>query len=253
MGSPLKEASGRALALLEQMTPMLLAMELDRATSALTSAGFTLVEGAQEWKPPIGPSASPLLDRIYLMAELLQETIHSVRYEEMEANFSREKHLQTLRYRINAALAGKLPERRDTEWTDAASTPTADDYRELQAQHDQVQSRLKAALDALREAKTYARWESEQYTEADLEVPVGLAKLLATIDALLAGQVLEPAVPDALVAISDIASLQRYTLGGHCDSFGQDCGAEMEQDDEGEYVLLAEALMLAAPKLQGGE
>lgn len=52
--------------------------------------------------------------------------------------------------------------------------------------------------------------------------------------------------PDALVAISDIASLQRYTLGGHCDSFGQDCGAEMEPDDEGEYVLLSEALMIAA-------
>ena len=73
--------------------------------------------------------------------------------------------------------------------------------------------------------------------------------LVSRIDAALAGKLPDPAVSDATVALSDIASLQRYTLGGHCDSFGQDCGAEMEQDDEGEYILLAEALMLAsAPK-----
>lgn len=64
----------------------------------------------------------------------------------------------------------------------------------------------------------------------------------------LAGQWPAHAVQDALVALSDIASLQRYTLGGHCDSFGQDCGAEMEQDDEGEYIMLAEALALSLSK-----
>jgi hypothetical protein len=45
-----------------------------------------------------------------------------------------------------------------------------------------------------------------------------------------------------------IASMQRYTLGGHCDSFGQDCGAEMEKDDDGEYVMLTDVLALAAAK-----
>ena len=69
---------------------------------------------------------------------------------------------------------------------------------------------------------------------------------LERIDAALAGKLPEPAVSDATVALSGIASLQRYTLGGYCDDFGQDCGAEMEQDDDGEYILLAEALMLAA-------
>lgn len=64
----------------------------------------------------------------------------------------------------------------------------------------------------------------------------------------LAGKLPDSEVPDALVAMSDIASLQRYTLGGHCDSFGQDCGAEMEQDDEGEYIMLAEALALSPSK-----
>jgi hypothetical protein len=39
-------------------------VKLARAERALISAGWTYVEGAAEWKPPIGPSASPLLDRI---------------------------------------------------------------------------------------------------------------------------------------------------------------------------------------------
>lgn len=69
---------------------------------------------------------------------------------------------------------------------------------------------------------------------------------LERIDASLVGKLPEPAVSDATVALSDIASLQRYALGGYCDDFGQDCGAEMEQDDEGEYILLAEALMPSA-------
>lgn len=54
------------------------------------------------------------------------------------------------------------------------------------------------------------------------------------------------------VSLPDISNLQRYALGGHCDSFGQDCGAEMEQDDEGEYILLAEALTLPAAAIPSG-
>lgn len=61
--------------------------------------------------------------------------------------------------------------------------------------------------------------------------------LILRIDEALAGQ-------EDAVALSDIADLQRWTMGGHCDSFGQDCGAEMEEDDEGEYVLLADILRL---------
>lgn len=38
--------------------------QLDQAVRALISGGYTLAGGAQEWKPPTGPSASPLLDRI---------------------------------------------------------------------------------------------------------------------------------------------------------------------------------------------
>ena len=45
--------------------------EINKAKRALESAGYSLLEGAQEWKPPIGPSPSPLLDLIdSLRAEL---------------------------------------------------------------------------------------------------------------------------------------------------------------------------------------
>lgn len=102
---------------------------------------------------------------------------------------------------------------------------------------DELESKYKAAMDVVRDL---------------VEMPYSTGGLMERLEVrerardLLAGQVQEPAVPDALVALSDIASLQRYTLGGHCDSFGQDCGAEMEPDDDGEYILLSEALMLAA-------
>lgn len=77
---------------------------------------------------------------------------------------------------------------------------------------------------------------------------------LERIEAVLAGKLPDhPEQPLDMVSLPDIASLQRYTLGGHCDSFGQDCGAEMEQDDEGEYIFLAEVLNLAGNNPQGGE
>ena len=102
---------------------------------------------------------------------------------------------------------------------------------------EELESKYKVAMEVVRDL---------------VELPYSTGGLLERLEVrerardLLAGQAREPAVSDALVALSDMASLQRYTLGGHCDSFGQDCGAEMEPDDEGEYILLSEALMLAA-------
>lgn len=64
--------------------------------------------------------------------------------------------------------------------------------------------------------------------------------LLRDIDAAIA----DLPTPDGRVTLSDVASLQRWSLGGHCDSFGQDRGAEMEEDDEGEFILLADVLRL---------
>lgn len=170
---------------------------LDRAERALTRSGFTYTEGAQEWKPPIGPSASPLLDKIDLQREQILE---------MSTTFS-------------------------TRLADATS-----------------QHLVMAGL--LRESRRSVNYQMGMQ-RSDTGHRETFADLLQRIDALLAAQVPEPAVPDALVALSDIASLQRYTLGGHCDSFGQDCGAEMEPDDEGEYILLADALPLASRTQEG--
>lgn len=72
------------------------------------------------------------------------------------------------------------------------------------------------------------------------------------IDAALAGKL--PDQPLDMVSLSDIASLQRYTIATIGVVDGKDHGAEMEGDDEGEYVLLADALMLAtAPKPEHAE
>lgn len=42
--------------------------------------------------------------------------------------------------------------------------------------------------------------------------------------------------------------IERYALGGHCDSFGQDCGAEMERDDAGQYMTVAQHSRIVAAK-----
>lgn len=162
---------------------------LDRAERALTRAGFTYTEGAQEWKPPIGPSASPMLDRIDQLQELLRQCRPII---DDRADFG--LVARRLLERIDAALAGKLPERPDTEWTDAAQATTEQDYRELQAQHDQVQSRLKAALDVVREARISVEFRHSTTTNFGGTVTTG--RLLEKIDALLAGQVPAQAVPE---------------------------------------------------------
>lgn len=42
----------------------LLSRRLERAERALVRAGWTYTEGAEEWKPPLGQSALPLLDEL---------------------------------------------------------------------------------------------------------------------------------------------------------------------------------------------
>lgn len=150
----------------------------DQALRALTRSGFTLVEGAQEWKPPIGPSASPLLDRIDLLTFLLRELRDGVDGEWCFPG--------NLDERIDAALAGNLPERPDTEWTDATSTPTSADYRELQAQHDQVQSKYKAALDMLRWARGYVEYATVAAFNMNNDDVIEAVERLPELDAVLA-------------------------------------------------------------------
>ncbi|HDN9784877.1 TPA: hypothetical protein P2N00_000515 [Aeromonas salmonicida] len=148
--------------------------------------------------------------------------------------------------------------RTDAEWTDATTSPVAADYRELQEQHDQLQSRLKVALGTLQLALPYVEHAiefapSQQISDGHKIFAAHITAALTGDRGELIAMMQEQNPADALVLMSYIASLQRYTLGGHCDSFGQDCGAEMEQDDEGEYVLLAEALALPAAPIPSGD
>ena len=45
--------------------------------------------------------------------------------------------------------------------------------------------------------------------------------------------------------LSNIANLKRYELDmDGCDSFGQDCGADMTEDPDGDYVLFDDVVKL---------
>lgn len=45
--------------------------------------------------------------------------------------------------------------------------------------------------------------------------------------------------------LSNIAKLKRYELDmGGCDSCGQDCGAEMSEDPDGEFVMFDDVVRL---------
>ncbi|WP_323936770.1 hypothetical protein [Aeromonas caviae] len=85
--------------------------------------------------------------------------------------------------------------RPDTEWTDVAASPTAEDYRELQAQHDQVQSRMKAALDFVRDSEPVLREAMDAFNWECGGVGEDEARALHNrIDALLADQLPSPTV-----------------------------------------------------------
>lgn len=47
------------------------------------------------------------------------------------------------------------------------------------------------------------------------------------------------------VAVPDLSSLKRYDLDmSDCDSCGQDCGADMSEDPDGDYVLFADVVAI---------
>ncbi|TNI98275.1 hypothetical protein [Aeromonas veronii] len=92
-----------------------------------------------------------------VMADLLREARNPL-ITAMEVSSEDESAaVEELIDSIDSTLAGKLPDRQDTEWTDSSNSPVAADYRELQERHDQLQSRLKGALDLLQESHEVMR------------------------------------------------------------------------------------------------
>lgn len=65
-----------------------------------------------------------------------------------------------------------------------------------------------------------------------------------------ADEVLELARIALAVNLADPSSLKRFDLDmDGCDSFGQDCGADMSEDPDGDYVLFADVVsMLSSAK-----
>ena len=105
---------------------------------------------------------------------------------------------------------------------------------------EELEAQVRAMAELLRDLHKHIgtsipQTVSEHYRGCDL---------LDRIDAALAGKLPERSLD--MVSLSDIADLQRYTIATIGGVGGKDYGAEMEEDDEGEYVLLSEALMLAA-------
>lgn len=107
--------------------------------------GYVVLGLANKCEQELAEQLADATRQCGVMAELLREAIGEV------------PQTQSFPSRCDAALAGKLPDRQDTEWTDATTSPVAADYRELQEQHDQLQSRLKGALDLLQEAHEVMR------------------------------------------------------------------------------------------------
>lgn len=135
-----------------------------------------------------------------VMADLLREAIGEV------------PQTQSFPSRCDAALAGKLPDRQDTEWTDATTSPVAADYRELQEQHDQLQSRLKGALDLLHELREGAEIHLHNCKVCKYEEGVNnWTGKLARIDAALAGHLVSPPLR-LLIQMTDILKMCRSAL-----------------------------------------
>lgn len=56
------------------------------------------------------------------------------------------------------------------------------------------------------------------------------------------------------VAVPDLSSLKRYDLDmSDCDSCGQDCGADMSEDPDGDYVLFADVVSLLTSAPESGQ
>jgi hypothetical protein len=80
------------------------AAEIRRMYASLVAGGFT-DEGGELWKPPIGPSAMPLLERLDKQRALIEELVKVLR--EVDEDFEIEGCAEDGAYRapVRAAIA----------------------------------------------------------------------------------------------------------------------------------------------------
>lgn len=181
-----------------------------------------------------------LADQCHLLASLLRELRDGV---EGDWYFPGD-----LDERIDSALAVTLCVRLDAACTEATTTPTEQDYRELQEQHDQLQSTHKGTLVLLQEAHEVMR-------RVIPSLPQDCAKrgdLLDRIEVVLAGQV------PALVKGRTITEGQEFELttvlqsiaNGFSDDPAHDA-ASMLKRIAGEVPWTGDSFQI--PPRQGGE
>ncbi|MCR3957568.1 hypothetical protein NUK42_02240 [Aeromonas veronii] len=119
------------------------------------------------------------------------------------------EQVKEARDRVLASLNQGRP---DTEWTDTATSPVSADYRELQAQHDQLQSKHKGALDLLHELREGAEIHLHNCNVCKNEEGVNnWTGKLARIDAALTGHVVSPPLR-LLIQMTDILKMCRSAL-----------------------------------------
>lgn len=181
-----------------------------------------------------------LADQCHLLASLLRELRDGV-----EGDWCFPGDLDE---RIDSALAVTLCVRLDAACTEATTTPTEQDYRELQEQHDQLQSTHKGTLVLLQEAHEVMR-------RVIPSLPQDCAKrgdLLDRIEVVLAGQV------PALVKGRTITEGQEFELttvlqsiaNGFSDDPAHDA-ASMLKRIAGEVPWTGDSFQI--PPRQGGE
>lgn len=255
----LQDAADRAFELLERKSPHQLAVELV-SMEGRVQAAINACARMQEQRDQLASQIKDATAQCVVMADLLRELregaeihLHNCivcKNEQGIANWTSKLE------RIDAALAGKLPERRDIEWTDATSTPTAEGYRELQAQHDQLQSRLKATMDALSGAVEAAVAEGRSYRPWRYQAEELLGLHQQPIHYMRDNHTFKRLSDDAETAIEEIvAELDAgFTSGMLCSKRPGfvNIGTNYRQPREEFLSACRDAMLAAAPKPEGG-
>lgn len=141
-------------------------------------------------------------------------------------------------------LAGLHQDRPDTEWTDATTSPVAADYRELQEQHDQLQSTHKGTLVLLQEAHEVMR-------RVIPSLPQDCAKrgdLLDRIEVALSGQVIGRTITEGQEF--ELTTVQQSIANGFSDDPAHDAAALLKRI-AGKVPWTGDSFQL--PHRQGGE
>lgn len=219
----------------------------ERTVSYITDfeqkTGYVVLGLANKCEQELAEQLADATRQCGVMAELLREARNPL-ITAMEVSSEDESAaVEELIDSIDSMLAGKLPDRQDTEWTDSSTSPVAADYRELQELHDQLQSKYKAAMDIVRDL---------------VDIPYSTGGLIERLEVrerardLLAGHEPDPAEQEGkrLIYIGEIEVSHKWWLNCKSEFFSPIDGADFSDWPDGINKLFRIA---ASPGQQGGE